>query len=37
MASTVQSISDTALLTALYRAQKSEQPDALFHDPMCVC
>ncbi len=33
MASIVQSISDTALLTALYRARESERPDALFHDP----
>lgn len=33
MVSSVQNISDTALLTALYRAQESERPDALFHDP----
>lgn len=33
MVSPVQNISDTALLTALYRAQESERPDALFHDP----
>lgn len=32
MTSIVQSISDTALLTALYRAWESERPDALFHD-----
>lgn len=29
----IQSISDTAHLTALYRAFETERPDALFHDP----
>lgn len=33
MAAQVRSISDTALLTALYRARESERDDALFHDP----
>jgi methyltransferase (TIGR00027 family) len=31
--SPIQSISDTAHLTALYRAFETERPDALFHDP----
>ncbi|NET31674.1 MAG: SAM-dependent methyltransferase [Cyanothece sp. SIO1E1] len=29
----VQNVSDTAFLTALYRALESDRPDALFHDP----
>ena len=29
----IQDISDTAFLTALYRAGESDRPDALFHDP----
>lgn len=33
MATQISSISDTALLTALYRAQESERRDAIFHDP----
>lgn len=29
----IQHVSDTALWVAVYRAQESERPDALFHDP----
>jgi methyltransferase (TIGR00027 family) len=29
----IRSISDTALLAAVYRARETERPDALFHDP----
>lgn len=29
----VQNVSDTAFLTAFYRALESDRPDALFHDP----
>ncbi|MGH9486380.1 MAG: class I SAM-dependent methyltransferase [Terriglobales bacterium] len=29
----IRNVSDTALWVALYRAQESERPDALFHDP----
>jgi O-methyltransferase involved in polyketide biosynthesis len=29
----VQDVADTARWVALYRAQESERPDALFHDP----
>lgn len=31
---TIQHVSDTALWVALYRAEESERPDALFHDPL---
>lgn len=33
MDSTIQNVSDTALWVAVYRAQESERPDALFRDP----
>src|SRR5262249_21943389 len=29
----IRNISDTALWVAVYRAQESERPDAVFHDP----
>jgi methyltransferase (TIGR00027 family) len=32
--SLIRNISDTALLTAIYRARETERPDALFHDPL---
>jgi methyltransferase (TIGR00027 family) len=32
----VRNVADTALWVATYRAQESERPDALFHDPMAA-
>ena len=29
----IRNISDTALWVAVYRAEESERPDAVFHDP----
>mgnify|MGYP003694630181 CR=1 FL=1 len=33
MSSLVQNISDTAKWVAVFRAEESERPDAVFHDP----
>src|SRR6185295_9362931 len=33
MSSLVQNISDTARWVAVFRAEESERPDAVFHDP----
>jgi methyltransferase (TIGR00027 family) len=32
----IRNVADTALWVATYRAQESERPDALFHDPMAA-
>lgn len=34
--SPIEDVSDTALWVAMYRAQESERPDALFHDPLAA-